>query len=116
MSNPDLIARLTAVLEERKAADPQSSYVASLHHKGQDAILKKIGEEAAEVIMASKDQQPNKVVCEVADLWFHCMVLLSHHGVGAQEVLAELGQRMGVSGLQEKASRTHAAPHNTHKE
>lgn len=101
----DLLERLTVVLETRKGADPDSSYVAKLHHKGQDAILKKIGEEACELVMASKDQDAQKVVAEAADLWFHSLVLLSHHGLSAADVLAELDRRMGLSGLAEKAAR-----------
>lgn len=101
----DMLQALARVIEERKAASPDSSYVAKLHQKGQDAILKKIGEEACEVVMASKDQKPDKVVYEVADLWFHCMVLLSHHGLGPTDVVGELARRMGLSGLEEKASR-----------
>ncbi|HEX4856119.1 MAG TPA: phosphoribosyl-ATP diphosphatase [Limnobacter sp.] len=102
----NLLERLTDVLEERKKGDPEKSYVARLHHKGQDAILKKIGEEACELVMASKDQAPDKVVAETADLWFHSLVLLGWHGLQAKDVLAELDRRMGLSGLEEKASRT----------
>ena len=101
----DLLERLTEVLQERKQADPEQSYVAKLHHKGQDAILKKIGEESCELVMASKDQDPAKVVAETADLWFHSLVLLGWHGLQASDVLAELDRRMGLSGLVEKASR-----------
>lgn len=100
-----LLERLTEVLEERKKGDPEQSYVARLHHKGQDAILKKIGEEACELVMASKDQTPDKVVAETADLWFHSLVLLGWHGLSAKDVLAELDRRMGLSGLEEKANR-----------
>ena len=104
-NSADLLARLTEVLEERKKADPDSSYVAKLHSKGQDDILKKVGEEACELVMASKDQDPAKVIYETADLWFHSMVALSWHGLSAADVLAELDRRMGLSGLVEKASR-----------
>ncbi|MCQ8897471.1 phosphoribosyl-ATP diphosphatase [Limnobacter humi] len=104
-NSTDLLARLTEVLEERKQADPEQSYVAKLHKKGQDAILKKIGEEACELVMASKDQDKTKVVYETADLWFHSLVALSWHGLTAADVLAELDRRMGLSGLAEKASR-----------
>ncbi|MFN4327906.1 MAG: phosphoribosyl-ATP diphosphatase [Limnobacter sp.] len=104
-NSADLLARLTEVLEERKKADPDSSYVAKLHSKGQDAILKKVGEEACELVMASKDQDPAKVIYETADLWFHSMVALSWHGLSVADVLAELDRRMGLSGLVEKASR-----------
>lgn len=101
----NLLERLTEVLQERKQADPEQSYVAKLHHKGQDAILKKIGEESCELVMASKDQDPVKVVAETADLWFHSLVLLGWHGLQASDVLAELDRRMGLSGLVEKANR-----------
>lgn len=101
----DLLERLTEVLQERKQADPEQSYVAKLHRKGQDAILKKIGEESCELVMASKDQNPAKVVAETADLWFHSLVLLGWHGLQASDVLAELDRRMGLSGLVEKANR-----------
>ncbi|MDX1669112.1 MAG: phosphoribosyl-ATP diphosphatase [Limnobacter sp.] len=101
----DVLTELAKVLEERKLASADSSYVAKLHSKGQDAILKKVGEEACEVIMASKDQDRDQVVYETADLWFHCMVLLSHHGLSPADVLNELERRMGLSGLEEKANR-----------
>lgn len=104
-NNSDLLTQLASVLEERKQASPDSSYVAKLHHKGQDAILKKVGEEACEVIMASKDQNKEQVVYETADLWFHSMVLLSHHGLAPSDVISELARRMGLSGLEEKANR-----------
>lgn len=103
--NPDILARLAEVLEERKVADPQSSYVAKLYGKGLDAILKKIGEEATETVMAAKDGEGERIVCEVADLWFHCLVLLAHQGLGPAAVLAELDRRFGLSGLEEKARR-----------
>ncbi len=103
--NEDVLALLTKVLAERRQADPDSSYVAKLYHKGQDAILKKVGEEACEVVMASKDQDADKVVYEVADLWFHTMVLLASHERNAQDVVNELKRRFGLSGLEEKASR-----------
>ncbi|AHF02471.1 phosphoribosyl-ATP diphosphatase [Marichromatium gracile] len=101
----DVLDRLSEVLEARKAADPDSSYVAKLHAKGLDAILKKVGEEATETVMAAKDGVPEKVVYEVADLWFHTLVLLSHQGLGPNQVLAELERRFGLSGLEEKAAR-----------
>ncbi|NKN34096.1 phosphoribosyl-ATP diphosphatase [Marichromatium bheemlicum] len=101
----DVLDRLSEVLEARKAADPDSSYVAKLHAKGLDAILKKVGEEATETVMAAKDGVPEKVVYEVADLWFHTLVLLSHQGLGPNQVLAELERRFGLSGLAEKAAR-----------
>jgi len=102
----DVLAELSKVLEARKQAAPDSSYVASLYHKGLDAILKKIGEEATETVMAAKDGDPEKVIYETADLWFHSMVLLAHMGLGPEEVLTELERRFGLSGLEEKASRT----------
>ena len=102
----DVLSQLSAVLEERKCADPDSSYVAKLHHKGLDAILKKIGEEATETVMAAKDGVTDKVIYETADLWFHSMVMLSHFGLDAQQVLDELQRRFGLSGLEEKASRS----------
>ena len=101
----DVLARLAATIESRKAADPGSSYVASLFAKGGDAILKKIGEEATETVMASKDGVAARVTSEVADLWFHCLVLLAHHGLTPADVLAELERREGRSGHDEKAAR-----------
>jgi phosphoribosyl-ATP pyrophosphohydrolase len=99
------LARLADVIEARKAGDPDKSYVARLFHKGEDAILKKIGEEATEVVMACKDGDRPKIVNEVADLWFHCMLALSAHGLTPADVLAELVRREGLSGLEEFASR-----------
>jgi len=101
----DILKQLAAVLEERKAADPESSYVAKLNSKGLDAILKKIGEEATETVMAAKDGDAEKIVYETADLWFHTMVMLSNQGISHEEVLNELARRFGMSGLEEKASR-----------
>jgi phosphoribosyl-ATP pyrophosphohydrolase len=101
----DVLARLAEVIEARKAADPDKSYVARLFHKGTDAILKKIGEEATEVVMAAKDGDPQKVVYEVADLWFHSMLALSAFGLTPADVLAELQRREGLSGLEEFAAR-----------
>jgi phosphoribosyl-ATP pyrophosphohydrolase len=106
--NQDILPRLTEILETRKLAAPDSSYVAKLFHKGEDAILKKIGEEATEVILASKEGDAQHLVYEVADLWFHSMVLLAHHGLSAADVLQELTRREGVSGIVEKAARTEA--------
>ena len=102
----DTLARLALVLEERKQAEPDSSYVARLYAKGLDAILKKIGEEATETVMAAKDGDPARITAEVADLWFHCLVLLAQQGLGPDQVLAELDRRFGLSGIAEKASRT----------
>jgi phosphoribosyl-ATP pyrophosphohydrolase len=101
----DTLSQLADVLEQRKQAEPESSYVASLYAKGLDAILKKIGEEATEVVMAAKDGDNGKIVYETADLWFHSLILLAHSGLGPDDVLQELGRRFGVSGHDEKASR-----------
>ena len=101
----DILQRLMAVLASRKDANPDSSYVAGLYHKGLDAILKKIGEEATETVMAAKDGDPQKIVYETADLWFHSMVLLAQQGLNPQQVLDELARRFGLSGLDEKAAR-----------
>ncbi len=102
----DIITRLALVLEERKQSDPETSYVARLYAKGQDAILKKIGEEATETVMAAKDGDPERITAEIADLWFHCLVLLAHQGLGPEQVLAELDRRFGLSGIAEKAARS----------
>ena len=101
-----ILERLAAVLESRKGAGPDSSYVASLFAKGPDAILKKIGEEATETVMAAKDGVPERIVAETADLWFHCLVMLAHYGLSPNQVLDELARREGLSGLDEKAART----------
>jgi phosphoribosyl-ATP pyrophosphohydrolase len=101
----DTLARLADVIEQRKAGDPDKSYVARLFGKGADAILKKIGEEATEVVMACKDGEPTKIVGEVADLWFHTMLALSAYGLKPADVLAELERREGLSGLEEFARR-----------
>ena len=101
----DTLQQLAKVLEERKSAAPDSSYVASLYHKGLDAILKKIGEEATETVMAAKDGKKDKIIYETADLWFHTLVLLAQQGLGPDDVLQELERRFGLSGLEEKASR-----------
>ncbi|KAA6183036.1 phosphoribosyl-ATP diphosphatase [Thiohalocapsa marina] len=101
----DVLNRLADVLEQRKQAEPDSSYVARLYAKGLDAILKKIGEEATETVMAAKDGQPDKLVYEVADLWFHSLVLLAQQDLHPDAVLAELDRRFGLSGLEEKAAR-----------
>ena len=100
-----ILEQLAEVLEQRKQAEPDSSYVASLYAKGLDAILKKIGEEATETVMAAKDGDDDKLIYETADLWFHSLVLLAHKGLGPDDVLQELGRRFGVSGHDEKASR-----------
>jgi phosphoribosyl-ATP pyrophosphohydrolase len=101
----DVLTRLAELLEQRKGADPQSSYVAKLYAKGMDGILKKVGEEAAETIIAAKDGDPQKIVYETADLWFHTLVMLAQAGLSPDDVLKELARREGLSGLDEKASR-----------
>ena len=101
----DTLARLAEVIEQRRAGDPDKSYVARLFHKGLDAILKKVGEEATETVMAAKDADRDKVVYEVADLWFHSMLALAHFGLKPQDVLDELQRREGLSGLEEFAAR-----------
>jgi phosphoribosyl-ATP pyrophosphohydrolase len=107
-----VLARLAAVIDSRKAArggDPQTSYVARLLHQGPDAFLKKIGEEATEVVLAAKDADHGgdrqRIVAEVADLWFHSMIALSHYGLAPADVVAELDRRAGTSGIEEKALR-----------
>jgi phosphoribosyl-ATP pyrophosphohydrolase len=105
----DILPRLADVLEGRKQADPDTSYVARLYAKGLDAILKKIGEEATETVMAAKDGEPDQILYEVADLWFHSLVLLAHQGLRPEQVLAELDRRFGLSGIEEKASRAGSA-------
>ena len=104
-SSNDTLARLAQVIETRRAGDPQKSYVARLFSKGGDAILKKIGEEATETVMAGKDGDRQKIVYEVADLWFHSMLLLARFGLKPADVLAELERREGQSGLEEFAAR-----------
>jgi phosphoribosyl-ATP pyrophosphohydrolase len=105
MSSNDTLARLAEVIEARRLRDPQKSYVARLFSKGGDAILKKIGEEATEVVMAGKDGERQKIVYEVADLWFHSMLLLAQFGLKPADVLVELERREGQSGLEEFAAR-----------
>lgn len=101
----DVLARLAEVIESRRGVDPEASYVARLFHKGTDAILKKVGEEATELVMAGKDADAPKIVAEAADLWFHTMVALAHFGLRPDDVLAELERREGLSGLEEFALR-----------
>ena len=101
----ETLNRLAEVLEQRKGAEPDSSYVAKLYGKGLDAILKKIGEEATETVMAAKDGDREKIIYETADLWFHSMVLLAHQGLHPDDVTRELERRFGLSGLEEKARR-----------
>ncbi len=109
MNAADILQRLARTLAARKTADPQTSYVARLHHKGLNAILKKVAEEAAETLMAAKDGVREQVVYETADLWFHSLVLLAHLNIHPDEVLAELARREGTSGLEEKAARKEAS-------
>ena len=113
MTQENTLAALAAVIESRKltnGGNPETSYVARLLAKGSDSFLKKIGEEATEVVMAAKDvdygADKDKLVYEVADLWFHSMVMLAHYGLSAQDVLRELARREGLSGLVEKAQRS----------
>lgn len=101
----DILERIAAEIEERKQADPQKSYVAKLFAQGEDAMLKKIGEEATETVLAAKSGDRLHLVREVTDLWFHCMIVLARHGLGPRDVLAELQRREGISGIDEKAAR-----------
>lgn len=101
----DVLSRLAELLEQRKSADPATSYVAKLYAKGLDSILKKVGEEAAETIIAAKDGQRDQIIYETADLWFHTLVMLAHQGITPQEVLDELARREGLSGIEEKNAR-----------
>ena len=101
----DILAQLADVIESRRGGDPASSYVARVLGRGEDAVLKKVGEEATETVMAGKDGSPERIVAEVADLWFHCLILLAHYGLRPEQVLAELERRAGTSGIEEKAAR-----------
>ena len=101
----DILERLADVVESRKSGDPEASYVARLFARGEDAILKKIGEEATETVMAAKDGDRLRIVGETADLWFHCLIMLAQHGLRPADVLAELRRREGISGIDEKAAR-----------
>lgn len=105
----DVLEQLSVILAQRKQASPDTSYVASLHHKGLNKILEKVGEEATEVILAAKDAERDgdtkALIGETADLWFHCLVMLSHLGEDHSAVLNELQRRFNLSGLEEKASR-----------
>ncbi|HSN39746.1 MAG TPA: phosphoribosyl-ATP diphosphatase [Burkholderiales bacterium] len=105
MIDAEILRRLGETIATRKQAEPSGSYVASLFAKGHDAVLKKVAEEAAETLLASKDGDKLHIVRETADLWFHCLVLLAWHGLGPDDVLAELRRREGISGIDEKASR-----------
>ncbi len=102
----EILTEIQDTLEARKTASPDTSYTAQLLHKGEDKILKKVIEEAGEVLMASKDGGGEHLIYEVADLWFHNMILLTHHGLRVEAVLAELARRQGLSGLVEKANRS----------
>ncbi len=104
MSN-DILQRLSETIAARKQADPSTSYVAKLFSKGEDAILKKIGEEAVEMVLAAKGGDNSHLIYETADLWFHCLVALAQHGLSAEDVLRELARREGMSGIEEKANR-----------
>jgi phosphoribosyl-ATP pyrophosphohydrolase len=104
MSN-DIIERLMKVLESRKDAEPGTSYVASLYHDGLDSILKKIGEESTETIIAAKEGDKDQIVYETADLWFHCLVLLAQQNIEVRHLMDELDRRFGKSGIEEKAAR-----------
>ena len=106
MIDIEVLRRVAQTIAERKGADPSSSYVSSLFHKGTDAICKKVAEDAAETIMAAKDKNMLHIVWEVTDLWFHSMVLLAHHGLTVEDVLHEFRRREGISGIDEKRSRT----------
>lgn len=105
MIHADILTRLADTIDTRKGADPATSYTAKLMHKGLDAILKKVGEEAVETVMAAKDGDKLHVVREVADLWFHTLILLAQQGLSPNDVLAELARREGISGIDEKNSR-----------
>ena len=105
MNPNEILDRLTETIESHRGADPATSYVAKLFHKGQEAILKKVGEEAIETVMAAKDRDNAHLTYEVADLWFHTLVLLANEGLSYQDVLNELARREGVSGIVEKAAR-----------
>ena len=105
ISSTELLEKLFRVIEERKAADPKSSYVAELYAKGLDATLRKVGEEAIETLLACKQDNNQEIIHETADLWFHTMVMLSHKGLHVNDILAELERRFGRSGIEEKENR-----------
>lgn len=112
MIDIEVLHRVAETLSERRRADPDTSYVASLHAKGVDAICKKVAEEAAETIMAAKDKDRLHLVWEVTDLWFHSMILLTEFGLGVDDVLAEFRRREGVSGIDEKKARRRESDHS----
>ena len=101
----ETLERIAATIESRKSGDPTKSYVAKLMSQGEDAVLKKIGEEATETVLAAKSGDRLQLVRETADLWFHCMIVLARHGLGPADVLAEMHRREGISGIDEKAGR-----------
>lgn len=101
----ETLERIAKTIDERKDGDPEKSYVAKLFAKGDDAMLKKIGEEATETVLAAKSGDKLQIVNETTDLWFHCMIVLARHGLGPQDVLAEMKRREGISGIDEKAAR-----------
>src|SRR5690242_9024789 len=105
MATDDVLQRVASTIAAHRSVDPVQSYVATLFAKGRDAMIKKIGEEATEAVMAAKDGDKIQLTKEIADLWFHCLVVLESYGLGPDEVLSELARREGVSGLEEKASR-----------
>jgi len=106
MTTSTILQRLTQTIEARKSADPAHSYVAKLLNSNQDKVLKKIVEEAAETIMACKDNDREQIIYETADLWFHCLVMLTRHNISPEDILRELERREGVSGIEEKLSRS----------
>jgi len=106
MNSNDILKELTTILESRKSEPADKSYVASLYAKGLDKILEKVGEEATETILAAKNGEKEQIVYETADLWFHTMVMLAEKGLSAEDVLNELARRFGVSGIDERASRS----------
>ena len=106
IKNDEILERLAEVIESRRGGDAASSYVSRLFAQGEDAVLKKIGEEATEAVMAGKDGDRRRIVAETADLWFHTLVMLAYYGLGPQHVLAELHRREGISGIDEKAARS----------
>ena len=110
MAERDVLERLEAAIAARRGADPSTSYVASLNAKGLDQILKKVGEEATETVIAAKSGERSAIVHETADLWFHTLVMLAWHGIPLAEVMAELERREGRSGVDEKASRAKGNP------
>ena len=101
----DILDRLADVIESRKGGDPDASYVSRLLSRGEDSVLKKVGEEATETVMAAKDGNRLRIVEETADLWFHCLIMLAHYGLRPADVLSELQRREGISGIDEKAAR-----------